>query len=165
MKKTILAFNEQGLNVALYWENTSPEDTLSFVPTSAITGEGLADLMYQLCHMGQDQEEIRKKLEEKDEFECTVIEVKVIEGHGTTIDVVLVNGILKVGDTIVVSGLNGPIATKIRALLTPHPMKEMRVKGDYMHHKQIKGAMGIKISAPDMEHAVAGSQLFRCENE
>lgn len=46
LKKTILAFNEQGLNVALYWENDSPEDTLSFVPTSAITGEGLADLMF-----------------------------------------------------------------------------------------------------------------------
>ena len=53
--------------------------------------------------------------------------------------------------------MNGPIVTKIRALLTPHPMKEMRVKGDYLHHKSIKGAMGIKISAPDMELAMAGS--------
>jgi translation initiation factor 5B len=113
--------------------------------------------------MGQTQETIRKKLEEKDEFECTVIEVKVIEGLGTTVDVVLVNGIIKVGDTIVLSGMNGPIVTKIRALLTPHPMKEMRVKGDYMHHKQIKGAMGIKISAPDMEHAMAGTQVFKCD--
>jgi translation initiation factor 5B len=48
-----------------------------------------------------------------------VLEVKVIEGHGTTVDVVLVNGLLKVGDTIVISGLNGPIVTNIRALLTP----------------------------------------------
>lgn len=55
----------------------------------------------------------------------------MIDGHGTTIDVVLVNGLLKVGDTIVVSGLNGPIQTTIRALLTPFPMKEMRVKGEY----------------------------------
>ena len=46
VKKTVLAFNEQGFNVALYWENDSPEDTLSFVPTSAITGEGLPDLMF-----------------------------------------------------------------------------------------------------------------------
>lgn len=115
--------------------------------------------------MGQTQDGIRKKLEEKDEFECTVIEVKVIEGHGTTVDVVLVNGYLKVGDTIVISGMNGPIVTKIRALLTPHPMKEMRVKGDYLHHKQIKGAMGIKISAPELDHAVAGSQLFVCFND
>jgi len=62
------------------------------------------------------------------------LEVKVIEGLGTTIDVVLVNGLLKVGDTIVISGLNGPIVTNIRALLTPQPMKELRVKGDYVHH-------------------------------
>lgn len=63
-----------------------------------------------------------------------MLEVKVIEGLGTTIDVVLVNGLLKVGDTIVISGLNGPIVTTIRALLTPQPMKELRVKGDYVHH-------------------------------
>jgi len=94
-----------------------------------------------------------------------VLEVKVIEGHGTTIDVVLVNGLLKVGDTVVVSGLNGPIVTNIRALLTPYPMKEMRVKGEYQHHQKIKGAMGIKLSAPGFDHAIAGSELFRCQNE
>ena len=133
LEKTILAFNEEGFNVAQYWENGSPEDTLSFVPTSAITGEGLSDLITQLCTMGQTTER-EKLLEKPDVFECTVLEVKVIEGLGTTIDVVLVNGVLKVGDTIVISGLNGPIQTNIRALLTPYPMKEMRVKGEYQHH-------------------------------
>lgn len=129
LAKAVLAFNEQGFNVALYWDNNSPEDTLSLVPTSAITGEGLSDLIFNLCRMGQTTE--REKLEEKDIFECTVLEVKVIEGLGTTIDIVLVNGVIKVGDTIVISGLNGPIRTNIRALLTPFPMKEMRVKGEY----------------------------------
>lgn len=107
----------------------------------------------------------RNKLKEKDEFECTVLEVKVIEGHGTTIDVVLVNGTLSVGDTIVLSGFNGPIVTSVRALLTPQPLKELRVKGEYQHHEKIKGAMGIKISAPNLEHALAGSELFLARNE
>jgi len=151
------------MNVIPYWENDSIEDTHSLVPTSAITGEGLSDLMFYLCKMGQ--EFYRDRLLEKDEFECTVLEVKVIEGHGTTIDVVLVNGLLKVGDTIVISGFNGPIVTTIRALLTPQPMKELRVKGEYQHHQKIKGAMGIKISAPGLENALSGSELFRCANE
>ena len=63
-----------------------------------------------------------------------MLEVKVIEGLGTTIDVVLLNGLLKVGDTIVLQGFNGPIATQIRALLTPQPMKELRVKNEYQSH-------------------------------
>ena len=49
--------------------------------------------------------------------------------------------------------------------MTPHPMKEMRVKAEYIHHKEIKGAMGIKISAPNLETAIAGSELLRCRNQ
>lgn len=162
LDKTTLALNERGYNVCTYWDNNDP-DFLSFVPTSAHSGEGMCDLMTNLIRMGQETH--REKLLEKDIFECTVLEVKVIEGHGTTIDVILINGLLKQGDTIVVSGMNGPIVTKIRGLLTPFPMKEMRVKGEYQHHQKIKGAMGIKISAPDLEQAMAGSALFRCVGE
>lgn len=53
----------------------------------------------------------------------TLMQVKVIEGLGTTMDVVLVNGLLKEGAQIVVCGLGAPIVTTIRSLLTPHPMK------------------------------------------
>lgn len=99
----------------------------------------------------QCQTRIPQQLYEKTHFECTVLEVKVIEGLGTTIDVVLLNGVLKIQDTIVLQGFGGPIVTQIRALLTPQPMKELRVKADYIHHQQIKGAMGIKISAPGLD--------------
>nr|POF00410.1 eukaryotic translation initiation factor 5b [Quercus suber] len=101
-----------------------------------------------------------EKLTYSNEIQCTVLEVKVIEGHGTTIDVVLVNGVLHEGDQIVVCGMQGPIVTSIRALLTPHPMKELRVKGTYIHHKEIKAAMGIKITAQGLEHAIAGTGLY-----
>lgn len=163
LQKTVLAFAEIGFNSLVYWENQNVEEFVSFVPTSAITGEGLPDLISYLTVMCQTR--IPQQLYEKnDVFECTVLEVKVIEGLGTTIDVVLVNGLLKVQDTIVLQGLNGAIVTQVRALLTPHPMKEMRVKSEYIHHQKIKGAMGIKIAAPNLETAIAGSELIRASS-
>ena len=57
-----------------------------------------------------------------------VHQVKITDGFGYTMDVILVNGVLRVNDTVVVCGLNGPIVTKIRTLLTPHPLKELRIK-------------------------------------
>lgn len=37
----------------------------------------------------------------------------------------------------------------------------MRVKAEYIHHQKIKGSMGIKIAAPGLEYAIAGSELLK----
>lgn len=156
--KTIVEFAEQGLNAALYWENKNLGRTVSLVPTSAITGEGIPDLLHLLIDLTQTR--MTERLMYLTELECTVLEVKVIEGLGTTIDVVLSNGVLNESDKICVCGLNGPIITQIRALLTPQPMRELRVKSAYVHHKQVKASLGVKIAAPDLEKAVAGARLM-----
>ncbi|TIC20138.1 P-loop containing nucleoside triphosphate hydrolase protein [Wallemia mellicola] len=153
-----LEFAEQGLNSCVYYDNKKMGKVVSLVPTSAFTGEGVPDLLQLLINL--TQERMSGSLMYLSELECTVLEVKVIEGLGTTIDVVLSNGILREGDKIVVCGLNGPIVTQVRALLTPQPMKEMRIKGAYVHHKEIKASMGVKITAPDLEKAIAGSRLM-----
>ncbi|WFC93533.1 eukaryotic translation initiation factor 5B [Malassezia brasiliensis] len=163
VQKTILAFAEQGLNAELYYKNKNMGRYVSLVPTSAITGEGVPDLLQLLVSLTQTR--MTNDLMYLSELECTVLEVKVIEGLGTTIDVVLSNGILREGDKIVVCGLNGPIVTQVRALLTPQPMKEMRIKGSYVHHKEVKAALGVKITAPDLDKAVAGSRLLVCKND
>ncbi|XP_077243402.1 uncharacterized protein LOC143883952 [Tasmannia lanceolata] len=154
----ITQFKEQGLNTELYYKNREMGETFSIVPTSAISGEGIPDMLLLLVQW--TQKTMEEKLMFVSEVQCTVLEVKVIEGLGTTIDVVLVNGMLHEGDQIVVCGMQGPIVTTIRALLTPHPMKELRVKGSYLHHKELKAAQGIKITAQGLEHAIAGTALY-----
>ncbi|KAF9057320.1 hypothetical protein BJ165DRAFT_1520712 [Panaeolus papilionaceus] len=156
--KTIVAFAEEGLNACLYYENKNFARNVSLVPTSAITGEGVPDMIMLLVNLTQQR--MSDRLMYLSELECTVLEVKVIEGLGTTIDVVLSNGILREGDRIVVCGLNGPIVTQVRALLTPQPLREMRIKSAYVHHKEVKAALGVKITAPDLEKAIAGSRLL-----
>uniref|UniRef100_A0A6A7FX50 Eukaryotic translation initiation factor 5B n=1 Tax=Hirondellea gigas TaxID=1518452 RepID=A0A6A7FX50_9CRUS len=161
VKHVILQLNELGKNCALYYENKDFKDTVSLCPTSAHTGEGIADMLMLLVQLTQhtmaDQLQYLSGT-----AEATVLEVKVSEGLGYTIDVILSNGFLRVGDTIILCGMNGPIATTIRALLVPAPMTEIRVKSEYLRLQEVKASMGIRISAPGLQDTIAGSQLLVC---
>lgn len=150
-------------NAILYWDNKDIKSFFPIVPTSGITGEGIPDLLSVIIKYTSFFMKSRMMVKE-DAFNCTVMEVKMIEGHGTTIDCILIDGVLKKGDTITVLGFSGAITTKIRALLTPHPMKEMRVKGEYISHDRIYASMGLKIAAKGLEECVAGSQLLLSNN-
>ncbi len=158
LDKTKIALAEQGFNSELFSENKSMAKNVSLVPTSAHTGEGIPDMLKLLITL--TQERMTNKLMYLSEIECTVLEVKVIEGLGTTIDVILSNGVLREGDRIVLCGLNGAITTNIRALLTPAPLKELRLKSAYVHNKEAKASLGVKIAANDLEGAIAGSRLL-----
>ncbi|KAI1244121.1 hypothetical protein MGN70_013990 [Eutypa lata] len=158
LEQTKVAFAEQGFNAELFYENKSMSKFVSLIPTSAHTGEGIPDMLKLILQL--TQERMVGSLMYLSETQATVLEVKAIEGFGMTIDVILSNGVLREGDRIVVAGTEGAIVTNIRALLTPAAMKELRVKSAYVHNKEVKAAMGVKISAPGLEGAIAGSRLL-----
>ncbi|CAK7232477.1 eukaryotic translation initiation factor 5B [Sporothrix curviconia] len=158
LEQTKVAFAEQGFNSELFYDNKQKSRVVSLVPTSAHTGEGVPDMLKLLVQL--TQERMTDSLMYLSEVQATVLEVKAIEGFGMTIDVILSNGILREGDRIILCGVEGVIKTNIRALLTPAPMRELRVRSAYVHNKEVKAAMGIKISAPGLEGAIAGSRLL-----
>ncbi|KAK0629771.1 hypothetical protein B0T17DRAFT_526444 [Bombardia bombarda] len=158
LEQTKLAFAEQGFNSELFYENKSMAKFVSLVPTSAHTGEGIPDMLKLIVQL--TQERMVGALMYLSEVQATILEVKAIEGFGMTIDVILSNGILREGDRIVLCGVEGVIKTNIRALLTPAPLKELRLKSAYVHNKEVKAALGVKISAPGLEGAIAGSRLL-----
>merc|ERR1719201_2831474 len=153
----------EGFEHAALLQNDDFKQFISVIPTSAMTGEGVPDLIYMLLRLTTTV--MAPRIIYQRELMCTVLEVKSIEGFGTTIDVLLVNGELRKGDTIVVCGMNGAIVTQIRALLTPQPMKEMRVKGSFQKHRRIKGSLGVKIAAPLLDEALAGTPLLVAEED
>uniref|UniRef100_A0A182JWJ8 Tr-type G domain-containing protein n=1 Tax=Anopheles christyi TaxID=43041 RepID=A0A182JWJ8_9DIPT len=156
-KEIIVQFAEQGLNAALFYENPDPKTYVSLVPTSAITGEGMGNLLLLIVQFCQKQ--LAKRLMYSEDLQATVLEVKAIPGLGTTIDAILINGKLREGDTMILAGTEGPIVTQIKALLMPQPMKELRVKNAYIEHKEIMAAQGVKIAAKELEKAIAGLNL------
>ena len=153
---------EQGVNSNLYWEMGEDDwknsDFVPLVPTSAVTGEGVQDVLMLLCQMAQWK--IWQKLMWCANLQCTVLEVKAIDGLGMTVDVLVVNGYLREGDKAVFCTLDGPIVTEIRGLLTPPPSREMRVKSEYIHHKEIKGARGVKVIGNGLEKVMAGTPVM-----
>jgi translation initiation factor 5B len=60
----------QGLNVSLYWKNTDPRKYVNVVPTSAITGEGIPDLLQLMVKLTQSMMQDRLTL--LSETQCTV---------------------------------------------------------------------------------------------
>ncbi|CAD8106174.1 unnamed protein product [Paramecium primaurelia] len=162
-QQVVTQLAEKGFNVAFYWENEDPKTYISVVPTSGVTGEGIPDLLSVIVKYTSVY--MKNKIKVKEQFNCTVLEKKVTEGHGTTIDCLLIDGQIKKDDKIILAGFQGPIVTKVRALLTPHPMKEMRVKGEYIHHDVIYASMGLKISAVGLEDAMAGSQMYLANSQ
>ncbi len=125
-QEVITAMAEQGLNAAMFNNNPDPKSYISMVPTSAHSGEGMGNLMGLLVQLSQSM--LAKRLSFSEELQATVLEVKAIPGLGTTIDIVLLNGTLKEGQTMILAGSDGPVVNQIKALLTPAKMQDLRVK-------------------------------------
>lgn len=130
------------------------------IPVSAKTKEGIPELLMFLAGLSQKYLEARLKVAESGPAKGTVLELKEERGLGKTIDVILYDGKLKVGEEIVLGGQDGIITTRIRALLTPKPMEEIRQPSEkFRNAEEVHAACGVKIAAPMLDKALAGSPL------
>jgi translation initiation factor 5B len=133
---------------------------VAIVPVSARTGEGIAELLAILA--GLTQQYMRERLRYAEgPAKGVVLEVKEQHGLGTVVDAIIYDGVIRVGDTIVLAGKNGPIVTSVKALLMPRPLEEIRAKeAKFMLVEEVTAAAGVRIAAQGLEDALAGSPLY-----
>ena len=133
---------------------------VSIVPVCAKTGEGIADLLLVLIGLSQKFFERTLRIHLEEAGVGTILEKKEERGLGTTIDVILYDGKLSAGDTIVVGSMEEePIVTKVKALLKPRALQEIRTEQRFERVKTVNAASGVKIVAPGIENALPGSQV------
>jgi translation initiation factor 5B len=137
---------------------------LAIVPVSAHTGEGIADLLLVMIGLAQRYMGDELKLSVEGPGAGTVLEVKEERGLGTTLDVILYDGTLAIGDEIAVATQGDVVVTKVRSLLKPRPMKEILVEDRFERVKSVAAASGIKVTAPNLEGVIAGSPFFVVRN-
>ena len=133
---------------------------VAIVPVSAKTGEGIPDLLAILT--GLTQAYLTDELQvTSGPARGTVLEVKDEPGLGTTVNAIIYDGSLRVDDTIVLGGRVQPIVTKVRAILLPKPLDEIRDPRDrFSSVHRVSAASGVKIAAPLLENALAGSTIY-----
>jgi translation initiation factor 5B len=134
--------------------------TIALVPTSAKTGEGIPELLMVL--VGLMQQYLKKQLQTTaGPAKGSVLEVKEEPGLGLTLNTIIYDGTLQKDDLIVVGGKEKPIVTRIRAILVPKPLDEIRDPRDrFSSVDSVIAAAGVKIVASGLEGSLAGAPLY-----
>jgi len=150
---------EHGFSSERYDRVSDFSKNLAIVPVSAHTGEGISDLLMVLIGLAQRYMEEALALTVDGPGSGTVLEVKEEKGLGATIDVILFDGTIRVGDEIAVATTDGVQTTKVRSLLQPRPMQEILVEDRFSRVKEVIAAAGVKVSAPGLDQVIAGSPV------
>jgi len=159
------SFSQQGFRTDRFDKITDFTKTIAIVPVSAKTGEGVPELLAIL--IGLTQQYLREQLRTtKGAARGTVLEVKEEPGLGVTVNAIIYDGVLRRGDTVVVGGKEKPIVTRVRAVLLPKPLDEIRDPRDrFSSVDAVSAASGVKVAAPNLEDAIAGAPLYTVPSE
>ncbi|MDI6806792.1 MAG: translation initiation factor IF-2 [Candidatus Aenigmarchaeota archaeon] len=153
---------ERGYDAERFDKVSDFKKQIAIAPTSGITGEGIAELLMILA--GMAQQFLKGRLKISKICRGCILEVKETIGFGITIDAILYDGKIKKGDYLVIGGKE-PTVTKVKALLKPSPLKELRVEKKFESVDEVFASAGIKIAAPGLEEVIAGSPLVAVEKE
>ena len=151
--------SDAGFSADLYWRVQDFQKNIGVVPVSALTAEGIPDLLAVLMGLSQRFMKEEMAIDVHGPGEGTVLEVKDERGFGATIDTVIYDGVLRNGDEVVVGGQDEPIVTEVRALLQPRPLAEIRTEKEFEKVAEVGAAAGVKIAAPDLGDAMAGAPV------
>jgi translation initiation factor 5B len=157
------SFSRQKLRTERFDRIRDFTKNVAIVPISANTGAGIPELVAVL--IGLTQQYMKDKLVVSTKSaKGTVLEVKEEPGLGMTINAIIYDGILHVGDTLVIGGKMTPIITKLRAILLPKPLDEIRDPKDrFTLVKEAPAAAGVKLVAPDIDDVLAGAPIYVAE--
>lgn len=155
-----LGYNSEG-----FWRVKDFTKEVAIVPVSAAKNIGIPELLAVV--VGLSQQFMAKRLERREgPARGIILEIKEEIGLGPSANLVLIDGILRVGNNIIVAKRDRAVVTRIKALLLPKPLDEMRDPRDkFKPVAEVVSAAGVKITSPDLEGVLAGSPLYVLENK
>ena len=158
--KVIEQLSYEGISADRYDRIDDFTKAVALVPISAKEGEGVPDLLLVL--IGLAQRFLETQLEKGEgPGKGTILEIKEEKGLGKTMDMILYSGTLKKGDPVAIGTRGAPLVTKIKAILKPKPLDEIRDPRDRFDSvKELHAAAGVKISCQQSDGVIAGAPIL-----
>jgi len=140
---------------------------VAIVPVSAKTGEGIPDLLLLIAGLSQRYLEEKLKINVEGNGVGVILEVKEEKGLGSVIDIILYDGKIKKGDKIAFLSKDGVKTTKVKLILKPVPLTDIRFAGrnKFKEIDVAYAASGIRISADGLDKALPGSTIYVYNDE
>jgi len=140
---------------------------VAIVPVSSKTGEGIPDLLLLIAGLSQRYLEEKLRINVEGNGVGVILEVKEEKGLGSVIDIILYDGKIKKGDKIAFLSRDGIKTTKIKLILKPVPLTDIRFAGrnKFKEIDMAYAASGIRISADGLDNALPGSTVYVYNDE
>jgi translation initiation factor 5B len=142
------ALYHHGFNAKPFYEITDFTKQLALVPCSGKTGEGINELIMNLC--GISQKFLKKQLELGEEPKGVILEIKK-EKTMQYAEAILYDGVLFAKDEIAIASFDNPIITKIRVLEEILP-----ISSKFSPISQANAANGIRMQLIDSKNILPG---------
>ncbi|MCA9486105.1 MAG: translation initiation factor IF-2 [Candidatus Woesearchaeota archaeon] len=134
---------------------------IAVIPLSAKTGEGMVELLATLVGLTQKYMEKKLTIDQEQIGRGVTLEVKEYPGLGKTIDVILYDGVIEKDDTVFVLDLDGVQQSRLKSILKPAELKEIRDSSTkFSMLPRANAACGVKLACPDFVDVKAGMPLL-----
>ncbi len=158
-----------GFQSEAFYRVTDFRKQISIVPVSARYGVGIPELLAVL--IGLAQQFLTTKLSQNEgqvsgRAKGIVLELQEEVGMGETANIILTDGILHVGDKIVIVKRDGATQSKVKALFMPKPLDEMRDPRDkFTAVNEVYAAAGVKLVSTDLQGVVPGTAVMTFQDD
>lgn len=148
----VAKLSELGFNSERFDRIDNFTKQITIVPISAKTEEGIPELLMVVSGLAQKYLENCLKCDTAGPGKGTILEINEEKGLGKTMNVIIYDGSIKIGDEIVIGTLHEPVVSKVKCLFEVEKNKLKAVKDAH-------AAVAVKIVAPEIDGVISGMPL------
>ena len=159
VSKIQLQFAEEGLNVELHFRNTDQRNYASMFPVSSHTGEGIKELFMGMMKLITKY--LKQEISWTPQFKGVLTDSHIHKGLGRYVSMLMYDGCINKKDTLVLTGINGPIVKPISKLLfLDNDNKKFTLENEIFATRQLE----VVLKGNDEGNYIMGSPIYLLSN-